>query len=54
MKLPTPCDESITEINRGPNNKSDIAEEGLKQILQSSGYSTEKIKINHLGITLRY
>lgn len=54
MKLPTQCDESIAEINIGPNNKSDIAEEGLKQILQSNGYNAEKIKIDHSGITLRY
>lgn len=54
MKLPIPRDESIAEINIGPNNKSDIAEEGLKQILRNSRYDTEKIKINHSGITLRY
>lgn len=50
-----PFNESdIKSITVGPNNKSDITENGLKALLEEKGFNLEEIEINKSNIPLRY
>lgn len=47
-------ERDIKSIRVGPNNKSDIAENGLMALLEEKGFNLEEIEINKSNIPLRY